>query len=689
MEGHTHCTLCDMSFDRHPADVDSVMIHLKTQCPVTFHILQLIESCDGWPHGVGPFGVQPMDGELPRNGSAAPREQRLESDVDAGSVHPQTPAGRRTPKRQKRGPDGGCAEGSHSDGPTSVEARDGHGFLEGAGQLHPPLGPGCEGIDALASPSQCQMERGSDQQDFCPGSASTENPFGQDDLHRDGGALHQSYELQAGRSFDCQAHQGTDPPSRPELAVTTVGWQSVDPTSLHAQHQDGHDGQMSGGCGRAPHQPIGCDPLQLPANHVFEQNLDVEIAGPSDECGLTSAAAWPGAQLGLDLGGCTISDTSSQAQLAGDTTGCHSPPPFLQGQGQGEGEEGEDTGLHRRPGSHSRIPTSEAAQELKRQEFQQLLQRIVRGNNSVWCYANSAVTLTLWTCCDILHFDVDTLHVWGQPIASIFQELQDELGVVYLVNCRWFNALMGGWAGGSGQADASELVQLLLDTLVPTEVNLSWEKRLLVTKNGKEVADRIDSGTCSGPLIFQLPSDICDDHSISLQALIQHWCKDWNMTTALTAPTQAVFVQIDRIRKVGGTPVKCHAAVVDCERCIMPVFSAGRHNGTTELDTAVRSFDYILVGAIVHGGHMGGGHYQTILRMGPYDSTTSGKWVIQDDNQGIQDLEDWTLQLAQSIAVLSFVRADVLSLPVALPPDAQTDPYQLVDEVDLLTMLTQ
>eukprot|EP00438_Fugacium_kawagutii_P021940 Skav228281 [mRNA] locus=scaffold1313:58286:62880:- [translate_table: standard] len=181
---------------------------------------------------------------------------------------------------------------------------------------------------------------------------------------------------------------------------------------------------------------------------------------------------------------------------------------------------------------------------------------------------------------------------------------------------------------------------------------------------------RFDKGDQFTPLFFQIPESEHAKDVISFPNLLRHWCQDWSMKTALTSPSTSLFVHIDRFIDTEHGNFKSQAAIVDCDRVTFPIFSALSRHADGRLGSNSWIFDYILVGALIHRGDVHGGHYQTLLRVGPYHPHRPGKWMLTDDNKSMCAVQDWNLDLARSTTMLSFVRIDLLSVPM---PDRVND----------------
>lgn len=661
------CEVCQIKF----SDVRRLQHHIHQRGLVIQDwvvVFQFLECCDGWSARLEPRGLPSVDGLLPRDGASFVGERP--AGHDGSPVSAETPPRGASLNRPKRShSSAGCQEGIDIDGAVVASQRDGSCLHEDTRHLHPAPGSGLQGLGSIDHAIQCSEETQS------VGDPSTSHSLGEGDLSGAVRPLFQGGCGGQGGTAEQEADQGSHLDGGPQ---SDVGWVQLSASPNIAQREHVSHAQDSGGRDRTSDRTNFGGSLHIDADQRQQQDCDVAIAGPDPEWRPCSATLQTLLQCSVESSGSAVQAAQTPAQCAGQPVGPDVEPPI--DKRDGEGQKGETrAGIHTDPGQDP---------EELRGGLQRILTNLVLGNNSTWCYANSAVFVTLWTCGCISNFDVAQLRVGGQPILATIDELQTELSIVYLINCKWFHIMMRGWVGGSGRADASELVHFMLETITPQGFDHCWEKRVRVTKNGREAIERMDSGTHYAPMVIQFRDDVVDAQTFTLQALVTSWCKDWNMTTALLRPSSAIFLQIDRFRVKHGQIEKIRAAVTDCARCVLPIFSACSHEGPHVLGCNCWGMDYRLVGAVVHNGTPSGGHYQCLLRDGPPNPDGSGKWLLADDNCGMVELPDWS-HLESSIVLLSFVRDDALRPLTVHSRIASSDPYQMVDETDLLTMLTQ
>eukprot|EP00438_Fugacium_kawagutii_P001800 Skav235979 [mRNA] locus=scaffold592:230574:233068:- [translate_table: standard] len=231
-----------------------------------------------------------------------------------------------------------------------------------------------------------------------------------------------------------------------------------------------------------------------------------------------------------------------------------------------------------------------------------------------------------------------------------------------------------------GQADAMEFVHRMLEALQIPGVNHAWEKRAPNDPDQLPRVRRVDAGGSHCPLLFQIPEQYAHCDSIAFPSLLDAWCQDWGMLAALTHPSSSLFVHIDRLVQLDGQALsKSAAAITDCWRFRVPIFCAPDNGPVLRCVT----FEYILIGALLHFGSPTSGHYQALLRVGPFDPQVPGKWMLTDDNRRMQPVQDWGQRLARAVVMLRFVRADLVSLLDSRSIFASQDPYDAPGLTDI------
>lgn len=124
---------------------------------------------------------------------------------------------------------------------------------------------------------------------------------------------------------------------------------------------------------------------------------------------------------------------------------------------------------------------------------------------------------------------------------------------------------------------------------------------------------------------------------------------------------------------------KSQLAVIDCESCSLPFFSAHNTTGLTGF-----TIDYRLAAVVVHEGDTHPGHYRAMLRVDIQHPDVKCQWLLTDDNTSMGTVDDWPMWVAQTAVMPSFVRKDAASIPNFVMHQPAEVPWSLSEPRDIL-----
>lgn len=288
-----------------------------------------------------------------------------------------------------------------------------------------------------------------------------------------------------------------------------------------------------------------------------------------------------------------------------------------------------------------------------RHDAQRHLMFCALANESTWCFANASTLAGVWALLSSTEIDSEQLTIGGDSICLSLHAMMSE--PINITDLYWFHKIMTNWTGGSGQADAAEYTQLMLQELQLPDLCQEWEKRYLDTQTG--IIKRSDHSDQFSPIILQFPEDY-NSKAIGFPALLQPWMQDMGMTTALCSPSPVVCFHVDRWiqHPHHGTLYKTAVEILSCSECQLPIFVNG---------TEVMAVPYVLCAVVLHFGTSNQGHYQTLLRL---HSDTAHEdepleWLLTDDNSAPVHVTGWHSWMAGNVSLLWYTRQDLVELP--------------------------
>eukprot|EP00438_Fugacium_kawagutii_P010194 Skav234226 [mRNA] locus=scaffold1464:222296:226312:+ [translate_table: standard] len=262
-----------------------------------------------------------------------------------------------------------------------------------------------------------------------------------------------------------------------------------------------------------------------------------------------------------------------------------------------------------------------------------------------YAYANAAFKAMVWAqlCSE-------------EPIQSFWGAREDDLtawllsaassgGDFMLMNQPWSEGLLVKWGADEQPSDVSDFTHSMLTWLRPSN-QMAWQRK---TEKNQCVA------TSLGQIPLQLhPTHPADSHYM-LQTLIETWCQEEGLDTALIAADPLLCCCLNRNEDLWKARATLRGELLLTSPTQVPFF---------DQDGAVKYQDYEPIACVLHSGFNENSKYSAILRI---KIDGEPHWLLCVDNEPTMEMETLTAEMMQDITLIWLCNTGCYAMPELKP----------------------